>query len=213
MNRAHWDATYRQRGSTQVSWYSPHLGRSLEVIRRQAPSLTANIIDVGGGAATLVDDLLDAGYRSLTVLDISPAALQIARERLGTHALPVTWIDGDVTQMELPQAHYDLWHDRAVFHFLTDADQRRRYVARLKDALKSGGIVVLATFATDGPEKCSGLPVARYDAPMLAAALGADFRLIDTFHDVHLTPGGKEQRFLYAILQKQATPSEHQARP
>lgn len=197
--KSHWNTTYEQRGSANVSWFRPHLDLSLDLIRQAAPSLQAAIVDVGGGAATLVDDLLTAGYRDVTVLDISAAALAVAKQRLSVAAASVTWLEGDITQMELPAARYDVWHDRAVFHFLTSPADRERYVATVKRALKPGGHVIMATFASDGPEKCSGLPVARYDAGSLHAEFGGQFELLDSRRETHLTPAGKEQRFVYCF--------------
>lgn len=198
-NKIHWDTTYEQRGSANVSWFRQHLDLSFDLIRKSAPSIDAAIIDVGGGASTLVDDLLAAGYGDLTVLDISAAALAVAKNRLGAAASSVTWLDGDITQIELPAARYDVWHDRAVFHFLTNPTDRDKYVALVKRAVKPGGHVIMATFAADGPEKCSGLPVARYDASALHAQFGGQFELLDSRRETHLTPSGKEQRFVYCF--------------
>jgi ubiquinone/menaquinone biosynthesis C-methylase UbiE len=197
--KTHWDSTYEQHGSAHVSWFRPHLDLSLDLIRHAAPSPQAAIIDVGGGASTLVDDLLAAQYRDVTVLDISAAALAVAQNRLGSAASSVSWIDGDITRIELAAARYDVWHDRAVFHFLTSPADRERYVATVKRALKPGGHVIMATFASDGPEKCSGLPVARFDAGSLHAQFGGQFELLDSRRETHLTPTGKEQHFVYCF--------------
>lgn len=199
--KTHWDSAYDQRGAKQVSWFRPHLDQSLALIRSAAPETTAAIIDVGGGASTLVDDLLTAGFGDVSVLDISSAALAVAQNRLGATASSVTWIEGDITRMELPAGRYDVWHDRAVFHFLTDQTDRDRYVALVKHAVKPGGHVIMATFAADGPERCSGLPVARYDSGSLHAQFGGQFELLDSRHETHLTPAGKEQRFVYCFCQ------------
>jgi SAM-dependent methyltransferase len=201
-DRSHWDGTYVQKGATSVSWYRPHLDLSLALIRQAAPRREAAIIDVGGGAATLVDDLLADGYRDLSVLDIAPEALALARNRLGPAGDRVAWIVGDITRVGLPAARYDLWHDRAVFHFLTDEDARRRYVAAVLHAVRPGGAVIVATFAPDGPETCSGLPVARYDAASLHGEFGASFELLDSRRESHLTPAGREQRFVYCFCRR-----------
>ena len=197
--KTHWDSTYKQCGSANVSWFRPHLDLSLGLIRHAAASSQAAIIDVGGGASTLVDDLLAAQYHDVTVLDISAAALAVAKQRLGAAASSVTWLDGDITQMDLPAGRYDVWHDRAVFHFLTSPADRERYVATVKRALRPGGHVIMATFASDGPEKCSGLPVARFDAGSLHAQFGGQFELLDSRREMHLTPTGKEQHFIYCF--------------
>jgi SAM-dependent methyltransferase len=160
------------------------------------------IIDVGGGAARLVDHLLARGYESVTVLDISNVALDQSRRRLGQAAERAQWIVADVLEADLPQA-YEVWHDRAVFHFLTDPDERRRYASKLYHALTPGGHAIITTFAEDGPEKCSGLPCARYSPKALHAELGADrFRQVDSVRETHVTPKGQEQRFQYSLLQK-----------
>lgn len=198
-SKKHWDDTYEQRGSANVSWFRQHLGLSFDLIRQAAPSHDTAIIDVGGGASTLVDDLLAANYHDVTVLDLSPAALAVARNRLGPGGAGVTWIAGDITTVELPASRYDLWHDRAVFHFLTSPIERERYVAAVRHALKPGGHVIMATFALDGPEKCSGLPVARYSSGSLHAQFDEQFELLDSRHETHVTPAGKEQRFVYCF--------------
>lgn len=198
-NKTHWDNTYEQRGSANVSWFRQHLDLSFDLIREAAPSRDAAIIDVGGGASTLVDDLLAMNYHDVTVLDLSPAALAVAKTRLGPAGAGITWIDGDITQVEMPAGRYDVWHDRAVFHFLTSPTDRERYVAAVRHALKPNGHVIMATFALDGPEKCSGLPVARYGASSLHAQFGEQFELLDSRHETHVTPAGKEQRFVYCF--------------
>jgi SAM-dependent methyltransferase len=195
--RQHWETVYTTKATTGVSWYAPHLDRSLELIIEAAPSPAARIIDVGGGASTLADDLLGRGYRALTVLDLSPAALAAARARLGDRAAAVTWLAGDVTTAPLPEAGYDVWHDRAVFHFLTDPEARRRYVAQALRAVVPGGHVIVATFGPDGPTRCSGLDVVRYDADGLHAEFGARFTKLGSRRDLHVTPWGTEQEFVY----------------
>jgi SAM-dependent methyltransferase len=164
----------------------------------------ANIIDVGGGASTLVDDFLADGYSSLTVLDLSQAALALTKKRLSERASSVTWLEGDITSVDLPACRYDLWHDRAVFHFLITPDQRQRYVANLLKALKPGGHVIIGTFSLEAPPKCSGLPVERYSAVKLERVLGSEFLLKKRDQELHVTPGGVEQMYLYCHFQRTA---------
>lgn len=198
----HWETVYRSKAPDAVSWYRPHLDTSLALIERAAPDHGAAVLDVGGGASTLVDDLLARGYRDLSVLDISAAALNVARERLGETANAVTWLAADLLNAPLQEARYDLWHDRAVFHFLTEAEQRARYLRQLARALKPGGHAVLATFGPQGPLKCSGLDTTRYDAEGLAGVLGDGFALLDSTPESHATPSGTTQPFLYALFRK-----------
>jgi ubiquinone/menaquinone biosynthesis C-methylase UbiE len=200
--KEHWERIYATKQAQQVSWYLPRAARSLHLIRQIAEPRTTTIIDVGGGASTLVDDLLHEGYTSLTVLDVSPAALAEARERLGDEARNVTWLEADITQARLPEAAYDVWHDRAVFHFLTQAQQRQAYLATLVRALRPGGHVVIATFAEDGPEQCSGLPVVRYSPAHLKAELGDAFTLVQYEREEHHTPAGVAQRFIYCLFRR-----------
>ncbi|QDF98367.1 SAM-dependent methyltransferase [Azoarcus sp. DD4] len=195
--RTHWDEVYATKAAQSVSWYQPHAALSLDLIRRTGAGRDAAIIDVGGGASTLVDDLLADGYRHLSVLDLSAEALAIARRRLGAPADTVRWIAGDVTTVPLPTCHFDVWHDRAVFHFLTEPAQRRAYVQQVMRAVKPGGHVIVATFAPDGPLQCSGLPVMRYSADSLHDEFGAAFRLLEHRDEEHLTPAGKVQHFIY----------------
>jgi SAM-dependent methyltransferase len=203
MNRQqHWETVYTTKATDAVSWYRPHLDRSLALIERVAPDRGAAVLDVGGGASTLVDDLLARGYRDLSVLDISAEALSVARKRLGESAHVVTWLAVDLLDAPLQEARYDVWHDRAVFHFLTEAAQRANYVRQLTHALKTGGHAVLATFGPDGPMKCSGLDTMRYDAEGLVHALGHGFTLIDSTLELHATPFGTSQQFLYALFQR-----------
>ena len=171
--------------------------RSLDLLRGSGIGRDAAIIDVGGGTSTFVDDLLDAGYSNLTVLDIAETALEKTRARLGSRAASVQWISGDVTLVELPAQHFDFWHDRAVFHFLVDAEARRRYVRNVRRALRPGGHVVVATFGIAGPEKCSGLDVVRYSAASLHGEFGPAFRKVGAFEEEHVTPWGAEQEFVY----------------
>lgn len=195
----HWDTVYQTRAPDAVSWYRPHLERSIDLIQRVAPDLSASIIDVGGGESTLVDDLLAKGYRNVSVLDISSTAIEVARKRVGGLAQYVTWLVADVTQAVLPSQHYDVWHDRAVFHFLTTQDERTAYVQRVARSMKVGGHVIVATFGPEGPTKCSGLDVVRYDAESLHAEFGRHFRLMESATELHQTPFGTTQQFLYCL--------------
>lgn len=194
--RAHWERVYQMKPPAEVSWYQPVPARSLELIRATGAPLTAPILDVGGGASTLVDHLLDQGYSDITVLDIASNALDHARARLGDLAARVTWIDADITCFR-PTREFSLWHDRAVFHFLTHADDRERYLTVLRGALRPKGHVVLATFGPEGPTRCSGLAVQRYSADDITALLGSDFELQMHHLENHRTPMGTVQQFLY----------------
>ena len=197
--RKHWDQVYERRAPDEVSWYRPHLERSLALIEQAQLPTDAAIIDVGGGTSTLVDDLLDRGYSRVTVLDISSKAIATARERLGDRASAVSWLTGDITRVELPLHEFDFWHDRAVFHFLRDEPSRTRYVAAVRHALKPGGHVVVATFGPEGPERCSGLGVIRYSADDIHAEFGGMFRKLASFTETHQTPAGAEQEYVYCF--------------
>jgi SAM-dependent methyltransferase len=172
-----------------------------------APDRDARIVDIGAGASTLVDGLLDGGYHDITVLDLSEAALQVAQTRLGRKGEPVTWQVADVCHADLEPASYDIWHDRAVFHFLTDAADRAAYVAQVRRSLRPGGHVIVATFADDGPERCSGLPVVRYSAAQLHAALGPGFGLVESHREVHVTPARSQQVFTYLVCRYTGAPA------
>lgn len=195
-HKEHWEAAYQSSDPTDVSWYQVRPRNPLELIAATQAQRDGGILDVGGGASTLVDYLLEDGYSNLAVLDVSASALAHARERLGQRAADVQWIEADVTTFRAP-TRFAVWHDRAVFHFLTAAEDRRQYMTALRSALIPHGHVIIATFADDGPEKCSGLAVARYDETKLAAELGADFELCETRRETHLTPWKTEQRFIY----------------
>lgn len=195
--KAHWETVYRTRRPSEVSWYRPHLDLSLELIERAAPDRDAHVVDVGGGEATLVDDLLARGYRNVAVLDVSPTALAVAGERLGPQASRVSWLLGDVTTFAFGRHVYDVWHDRAVFHFLTDAGDRAAYVRQVARAVKPGGRVIVGAFGPEGPPKCSGLDVVRYDADALHDEFGAGFRLVEHRTELHRTPAGSIQQFVY----------------
>jgi SAM-dependent methyltransferase len=193
---AHWQDVYRGRAPEAASWYQPEPTVSLALIAATGLPAGAGVIDVGGGASTLVDCLLDRGFDDLTVLDVAEDSLAAARARLGDRAARVAWIAADVTAWS-PDRRWDLWHDRAVFHFLTAPADQRAYVAALDRALAPGGHVVIATFAPEGPDRCSGLPVVRYDEARLGAALGPGFRFVESRREDHRTPGGATQAFLY----------------
>jgi SAM-dependent methyltransferase len=193
----HWDDIYAAKGDAELSWTEPDPHRSLALIRAACPS--GRVIDVGGGASVLCERLLDVGGYAVAVLDISAAALDRARARLGERAKDVRWIVADVTANPDLGTH-DCWHDRAVFHFLTDPSDRAAYVALLSRSVPVGGHAIIATFALDGPAKCSGLPVQRYDGPSLAAALGSTFRLLHSHPEIHVTPWGAAQPFNYAVF-------------
>ena len=199
--RDHWDTVYASKAETAVSWFQPHSEHSLRLIRDATLGRDASFIDVGGGASTLVDDLLADGHRDLTVLDISEAALSRAKDRLGVRAEDVSWIVADITNWTPPRT-WAVWHDRAVFHFLTEQSQQEAYVRALTEATTQGATVIIATFALDGPDHCSGLPVQRYSPPLLASRLGANFRLASESTERHKTPWATEQHFAYSVLER-----------
>lgn len=199
--REHWEGVYRSRSPEQVSWYQRRPGTSLELIERAALHAPPGIIDVGGGASTLVDSLLEAGYGPLAVLDVSGSALGYSRRRLQAKARQVTWYESDIAGFE-PSVRYGIWHDRAVFHFLVEETGRNEYVRCLEQTVAPGGWVIIAGFAPDGPERCSGLPVRRVDTALLQQHLGPAFQLQETRREIHVTPAGSEQRFLYAMFNR-----------
>jgi 2-polyprenyl-3-methyl-5-hydroxy-6-metoxy-1,4-benzoquinol methylase len=200
--RAHWENVYTTKRDREVSWFQENPAPSLDLIDQAQPTSESAIVDIGGGASRLVDGLVARGFNHITVLDLSEAALIAAKTRLGDNA-NVQWVVADVTTWN-PTQTYDVWHDRAAFHFLTERDDRAAYVTRLKQAIKPGGHVVIGTFAIDGPERCSGLAVERYDAASLAAELGEGFRLIDARRHEHTTPWGAVQRFQFCIFRRSA---------
>jgi ubiquinone/menaquinone biosynthesis C-methylase UbiE len=206
-DRTHWDGVYTSRPSDSLSWYQQGGGLSREWIKQMDVPLSAAIIDVGGGTSWLVDELLAAGYHDLTVLDLSRQALETSRSRLGDAGSQVSWLAEDITQVDLPAARFDLWHDRAVFHFLTAASDRQAYVARLRRSLRLGGRAIMATFAESGPERCSGLPVMRYGPESLHAALGADLRLLRFATEHHITPTGAVQPFNFCLFERPSQPA------
>ncbi|MFH0933848.1 MAG: class I SAM-dependent methyltransferase [Pseudomonadota bacterium] len=201
-SKDHWENVYSTKAADAVSWFQPHADLSLDIIRSTQLGKEAAIIDVGGGASTLVDDLVANGYTDLTVLDLSGAALNAARKRLGAEENKVRWIEADITQVDLPANRYDIWHDRAVFHFLTDAADRAAYVRTVLRSVKPGGHVIVATFAEDGPLQCSGLPVVRYRPDELHGQFGDAFQLLDHRKEEHRTPAGKVQSFVYCYCRR-----------
>ena len=198
----HWEKVYSNSAEDELSWFQQHPALSLSIIRQYQPLKTASIIDVGGGASRLVDDLLADGYTNLTILDISNEALARSKSRLGEQSSRVKWITTDITRATLPRHEFDVWHDRAVFHFLTSAEDRHVYVETVLKALKPGGLVIIATFAEDGPQRCSGLPVNRYSASELHAQFGEQFDMLGHQKESHHTPRGDEQKFVYCYFQR-----------
>jgi len=198
----HWETVYTTKATDAVSWFQEHADLSLDLIKATGAGRDAGIIDVGGGASRLVDDLLAEGYNDLTVLDLSAAAMQAARQRLGAQESKVRWIEADITQVDLPAKRYDIWHDRAVFHFLTTQQQRDAYIRTVFNAVKPGGHVIVATFAEDGPLQCSGLPVMRYRADELHGEFGDAFTLLKHQKEEHHTPSGTVQKFVYCYCRR-----------
>lgn len=195
--RSHWEKVYTTKTPDQVSWYRPHLETSLALIEKSSISCNDTIIDVGGGESTLVDDLLTRGFQNITVLDVSQTAIDVTRKRLGQLAGQVHWLAGDITQVELEARAYDIWHDRAVFHFLTNSQQRVAYVRQVARSVRPGGYVIVSTFRLEGPTKCSGLDVVRCDSDSLHREFGGRFRLVESSKELHNTPFGTTQQFLY----------------
>jgi 2-polyprenyl-3-methyl-5-hydroxy-6-metoxy-1,4-benzoquinol methylase len=203
-DKKHWDGVYAGKTPGRVSWFRPHLDQSLRFVVAAKIDPDAAIIDVGGGASTFVDDLVDRGYTNVTVLDLSQTALDAAQARLGDRASAVRWICADVTQVGLPEHAYDFWHDRAVFHFLTDSEARARYVVTVRKSVKPGGHIVVATFGPHGPETCSGLEVLRFSPAALHAEFGGDFAKLADATELHKTPWGTEQEFVYCFCRLSA---------
>ena len=199
---AYWEKVYQTRGENEVSWFQESPSISLELIRTTGVATNAAIIDIGGGASRLVDGLLDQGFAAVTVLDLSEKALETSKARLGeSSAANVKWIAADVTKWE-PVQKYDVWHDRAAFHFLSDPADRAAYADRILRAVRPGGYVIIGTFALDGPERCSGLPVVRYDSAAISKVLGPAFNLVESRTDAHKTPGGTIQRFQFSCFRR-----------
>ena len=195
--KAHWDQVYATKASGELSWYRRHLETSLALIERAVPVRSASIIDVGGGESTLVDDLLLRGYTNVTVLDISRAAIDVTKIRLGLGAEHVRWMVADITEVELEPRAFDLWHDRAVFHFLTAPEQRAAYVRQVARSVRPGGHIIVSAFGPEGPAKCSGLEVMRYDAESLHREFGRRFHPVESCTELHRTPSQTMQQFLY----------------
>lgn len=204
-SKTHWDQVYSSKAVESVSWFQTHAADSLRFLQKMGVDLTATIIDVGGGASTLVDGLLQQGYCNVTVLDIAEQALSASKIRLGARADEVKWLVCDITKAELPAQSMDVWHDRAVFHFLTAENDRKAYIKNMLHALKPNGHAIIATFAEDGPVKCSGLEIVRYSASALQAELGQPFTLITSEKVLHHTPGCNEQRFNYCYFRVLST--------
>jgi len=204
--KAHWETVYTTKGENEVSWFQENPAPSLELIAQVGATSASAIIDIGGGASRLVDNLVERGFKDIAVLDLSEAALEAAKGRLGARAAQVHWIVADAMLWE-PQKAYDIWHDRAAFHFLTEDRDRAAYIARLEGALKTGGYAIIATFALDGPEKCSGLAVARYDPASLGQTLGHAFQLVHTRRHTHATPWGSDQSFQFSVFRHGSSPA------
>ena len=197
--KTHWEEVYTSKAPDAVSWYRAHLETSLALIERAARACSTSIVDVGGGESTLVDDLLIRGYSDLTILDVSQTAVDFTKKRLGSAADRVKWIVADIAEVEWLPGAYDLWHDRAVFHFLTTTAQRIAYVRQVVRAVKPGGHVIVSTFGPEGPTQCSGLQVMRYDADELHSEFGERFRLVESSKELHDTPFGTKQQFIYCF--------------
>ena len=200
-SKTHWETVYKNQGDLETSWFQEHATQSLKLIHFIQPPLTASIIDVGGGTSPLVHDLIDAGYTNLTVLDLSGEALTRAQAHLKDRDPGVIWWEGDITKAALPPDGYDLWHDRAVFHFLTHPDDRLAYIEVAARAIKPGGHLIVATFAENGPAKCSGLPTCRYSPVTLEKEFASAFECLQCEKEIHHTPAGVEQPFVYCLFQ------------
>jgi 2-polyprenyl-3-methyl-5-hydroxy-6-metoxy-1,4-benzoquinol methylase len=202
-SQTHWDKIYTEKAPNAVSWFRPHLETSLDLISRMVSSSQSSIIDVGGGESTLVDDLLKRGHEHVTVLDISQKAIDENKKRLGEVSKQVKWLVADITKSDLLPDAYDVWHDRAVFHFLTDEHDRIAYVRQVLSSVRKGGHVIVSTFGPEGPTKCSGLDVVRYDTDSLHGEFGDHFRLLGSSKELHNTPFGTVQQFLYCYCRRE----------
>lgn len=203
MNKTgHWENIYHTKSASEVGWYTPHLETSMKWIAELELTPDDPIIDIGAGASTLVDDLLALGHKNLTVLDLSETAIKVAQKRLAKNANAVTWLVGNVTEIELPSRYFSVWHDRAVFHFLIEPEMRQKYLDAMLKALKVGGYFIVGTFALDAPAQCSGLPVQRYTSGHLAKVFGEKFKLQRHQNEVHTTPSGVEQAYVYCLFQR-----------
>jgi 2-polyprenyl-3-methyl-5-hydroxy-6-metoxy-1,4-benzoquinol methylase len=202
--QAHWEGVYHSKAAPEMSWFRRHLDTSLALIERVASDRSASIVDVGGGESTLVDDLIARRYQNVTVMDIAENAIEHSKNRLGPASDSVSWLVADITKVQFPPGSFDVWHDRAVFHFLTEPAHRRAYVQRVTSTVKPGGHVIVATFGPEGPQKCSGLEVIRYDSDSLHGEFGGRFRLIQSLKELHETPFGTMQQFLYCYCTLEA---------
>lgn len=202
-SKTHWEAVYQTKNPDEVSWYQREPRVSLDLIRRVAPDRAARILDVGAGASRLVSRLLSEGYSDVTLLELSARAIEKSQEQTEGSAASVTWLEGDVLTHPLPEAAFDVWHDRAVFHFLTSPADRARYIAQVLHALRPGGHLIVATFDEHGPTKCSGLPVARYAPEALQAEFGPQFEPVEVTREAHTTPSGATQSFMYCVCRLQ----------
>lgn len=201
-NKQHWETVYNDKDSDSVSWFQSQAKQSLSMIDALQLPKSASLIDIGGGASNLVDDLLNRGFQQLQVLDLSATALAVSRQRLGVKAASVKWRVGDITQIQLSDNSIDLWHDRAVLHFLTDHSDQRLYTKNLSHAVKPQGHVIIATFAEDGPQNCSGLSIQRHSAESLQLLLGDEFELLSQYNEQHETPFASSQNFIYCLFRK-----------
>ncbi|MGV7235009.1 MAG: class I SAM-dependent methyltransferase [Nitrosomonadaceae bacterium] len=205
MNDAeHWEAIYTSKSADQVGWYSLHLETSMRWIAELKLAPKDPIIDIGGGASTLVDDLLGSGHKDLSVLDLSEKAIHLTKERLGKASRSVTWLQGNVTEIELPSQHFKLWHDRAVFHFLVDPEIQQMYRDVVLKTVMKGGYFIIGTFTTNAPPQCSGLPVQRHTPDTLSNTFGKELELKQYNKEIHKTPSGIEQAYVYCLFQRTA---------
>lgn len=203
MNRkSHWKNVYQTKEVNQVSWYREHLENSLQLILSTNIAKDEAIIDIGSGSSTLIDDLLNRAFTDISVLDISAKALENSKLRLGKKAEKVKWIETDITQANLPKNYHSVWHDRAVFHFLTNIEDRRKYVELVNKSLKVGGHIIIAAFSLDGPKKCSGLEIVQYSPELINKELGNNFQLVNSLKETHHTPFETTQEFIYCLLRK-----------
>jgi ubiquinone/menaquinone biosynthesis C-methylase UbiE len=200
--KTHWENVYSTKQDDQVSWYREHLDNSLRMILQTGVEKDAPIIDVGGGSSTLADDLLERGFADVSVLDISAQAIGRSKARLDRRAEQIEWIEADITNVSLPENHYEVWHDRAVFHFLTGAEDRHKYVELVMRSLKVGGHIIVASFGLNGPQKCSGLDVRQYSPETMHAEFGSGFQLVKSLNETHQTPFGTNQEFVYCYCRK-----------